>query len=126
MISFLLPRLPELLTADFHYSRLAENGYNLNPTHANMQPRVTQTLKVYQAYKQLAEAASGRDVPELVEEAFTNVQAKFKGGRLSISSPVLIELLTMDDVCGLLLATGLSFAYDVAWVRVSVLQSWTA
>ena len=63
-----------------------------------MQPRVTQTLKVYQAYKQLAEAASGRDVPELVEEAFTNVQAKFKGGRLSISSPVLIELLTMDDV----------------------------
>ena len=49
MVSFLLPRLPEHLTADFRYSRLAENSYNLNPTHANMQPRAAQTLKVYPA-----------------------------------------------------------------------------
>jgi len=56
MISFLLPRLPEHLTADFRYSRLAENSYNLNPTHANMQPRAAETLKVYPAYTQLAEA----------------------------------------------------------------------
>ena len=56
MVSFLLPRLPEHLTADFRYSRLAENSYNLNPTHANMQPRAAETLKVYPAYTQLAEA----------------------------------------------------------------------
>ena len=29
------------------HSRLDENGYSLNAAHANMQPRVTQTLKVY-------------------------------------------------------------------------------
>ena len=43
-------------------TRLDENGYSLNAAQANMQPRVTQTLKVYQAYKRLAEAASDRDV----------------------------------------------------------------
>ena len=61
MVPCLRRKLPKDLTADF-YSRLDETRYSLNAAQANMQPRVTQTLKVYQAYKRLAEAASGRDV----------------------------------------------------------------